>query len=114
MKKDAVELICSVSELASLFESKAGLAGFLQKVVSLVAYHMKAAVCSIYLYDEDTDEIVLTANQGLNPDYIGKLRVKLSEGGITGQALTELRPIREGRVSQNPNFKYIPGLHDEQ
>ena len=113
MKKDTVELICSVTELASLFESKAGLTGFLQKVVSLVAYHMKAAVCSVYLYDEDTDELVLTANQGLNPEYVGKLRMKLGEG-ITGQALQELRAIREGRATQNPHFKYIPGLNEDQ
>ena len=113
MKKDPVELICSVSELASLFESKAGLAGFLQKVVNLVAYHMKAAVCSVYLYDEKTEELVLTANQGLNPDYVGKLRIKLGEG-ITGQSLKELRAILEGRGSLNPHFKYIPNLHEEQ
>jgi phosphotransferase system enzyme I (PtsP) len=113
MKKDTVELICSVSELTSLFESQAGLAGFLQKVVSLVAYHMKAAVCSVYLYDENTEELVLTANQGLNPKYIGNLRIKLGEG-ITGQALKELRAIREGRVWQNPNFKYLPDLYEDQ
>lgn len=113
MKKDTVELICSVSELTSLFESQAGLAGFLQKVVSLVAFHMKAAVCSVYLYDEDTEELVLTANQGLNQKYIGNLRIKLGEG-ITGQALKELRPIREGRVWQNPNFKYLADLHEDQ
>lgn len=113
MKKDPVELICSVSELTSLFESKAGLAGFLQKVVNLVAYHMKAAVCSVYLYDEKTEELVLTANQGLNPQYVGKLRMKLGEG-ITGQALKELRAILEGRGSLNPHFKYIPDLHEDQ
>jgi phosphotransferase system enzyme I (PtsP) len=28
--------------------------------------------------------------------------------------LKELRPIREGRGSQNPNFKYIPGIFEEQ
>ncbi|MEI6564966.1 MAG: phosphoenolpyruvate--protein phosphotransferase [bacterium] len=113
IKKDTVELICSVGELTSLFESKTGLTGFLQKVVSLVAYHMKSAVCSVYLYDEDSEELVLTANQGLNPDYVGKLRIKLGEG-ITGQAMKELRAIREGRVSQNPNYKCIPGLNEEQ
>jgi len=113
MKKDPVELICSVSELASLFESKAGLTGFLQKVVNLVAYHMKAAVCSVYLYDEKTEELVLTANQGLNPAFVGKLRIKLGEG-ITGQALKELRAILEGRGSLNPHFKYIPDLHEDQ
>lgn len=112
-QKDTVELICSVGELTSLFESQAGLTGFLQKVVSLVAYHMKSAVCSVYLYDEDSQELILTANQGLNPDFIGKLRMKLGEG-ITGVAMKELRAIREGRVSQNPDYKYIPGLHEDQ
>jgi phosphotransferase system enzyme I (PtsP) len=112
-QKDTVELICNVGELTSLFESQAGLTGFLQKVVSLVAYHMKAAACSVYLYDEDSQELILTANQGLNPEFIGKLHVKLGEG-ITGMALKELRAIREGRVAQNPNYKYIPNLHEDQ
>lgn len=113
MKKDTVDLICSVGELASLFESDAGLKGFLQKVVSLVAYHMKAAVCSVYMFDEATEELVLTANQGLNPDCVGKLRLKLGDG-ITGQAVKELRVIREGRGSSSPYFKYIPGTGEER
>jgi phosphotransferase system enzyme I (PtsP) len=113
MKKDTVDLICSVGELASLFESDAGLKGFLQKVVSLVAYHMKAAVCSVYMFDEATEELVLTANQGLNPDCVGKLRLKLGEG-ITGLAVKELRAIREGRGSSSPFYKYIPGTGEER
>lgn len=113
MKKDTVDLICSVGELASLFESGAGLNGFLQKVVSLVAYHMKAAVCSVYLLDEATQELVLTANQGLNPDFVGKLRLKLGEG-ITGRALQELRAIREGHGASSPFYKYIPGTFEER
>ncbi len=112
-QKDTVELICNVGELTSLFESKAGLTGFLQKVVSLVAYHMKAAACSVYLYDEDSQGLILTANQGLNQDFVGKLRIKLGEG-ITGLAMKELRAIREGRVSLNPNYKYIQNLHEDQ
>ncbi len=113
MKKDNVDLICSVGELASLFESGAGLNGFLQKVVSLVAYHMKAAVCSVYLFDESTQELVLTANQGLNPDCVGRLRLKLSDG-ITGRAVLELRVIREGRASNSPFYKFIPGIFEER
>lgn len=113
MKKDTVDLICSVGELASLFESGAGLNGFLQKVVSLVAYHMKAAVCSVYLLDEATQELVLTANQGLNPEFVGKLRLKLGEG-ITGLALKELRAIREGYAPRNPFYKFIPGTYEER
>ena len=112
LNKDSVDLICNVGELAGVFEKTDNLQGFLQKVVSVVAYHMKAAVCSVYLFVDDTQELVLTANQGLNPESVGKVRLKLGEG-ITGQSLKELRPICEGCGEKSPFFKLIPGLNKE-
>jgi len=112
MHKDTVELVCNVGELVSLFESKAGIEGFLQKVVSLVAYHMKAAVCSVFMYDDATQELVLTANQGLNPDFVGHFRIKLGEG-LVGHALKNLRPVREARAYENPLFKPVHGIGEE-
>ena len=113
MSKDNVDLICDIGELAGLFERTQSLADFLQKVVSIIAYHMKAAVCSVYLFNDKTQEVVLSATQGLNPEFIGKARLKLGEG-IVGQALAEFRSIREGKGTQNPHFKFIPGLNEEQ
>ncbi len=112
MAKSNVDLICSVAELSGLFEKGTGLQSFLQKVVSVIAWHMKAAVCSVFMFDEDKQELVLTANQGLNPSAIGNLRMKLGEG-IVGNALLELRPIIEGMSRNNPHFKYIPGIGEE-
>ena len=113
MSKDNVDLICDIGELAGLFERTQSLSDFLQKVVSIIAYHMKAAVCSVYLFDDETQEVVLRATQGLNPDFVGKTRLKLGEG-IVGQALAEFRAIREAKGSQNPHFKLIQGLQEEQ
>lgn len=113
MGKQHVELICSIGELAGLFEKSTSLENFLQTAVSVVAYHMHAAVCSVYLYDEESGDCVLSANQGLNPDYIGTLRLKLGEG-LVGQALKELRPIRDGNALRNPSFKHIPGMQEER
>ena len=110
-RKDNVDLICSIGELAGLFEKSQNLEDFLQTVVNIVAYHMRAAVCSVYLYEEETQELVLTATQGLNMDK--QVRLKLGEG-LSGTALKELRPIREGSGSKNPNFKFIPGISEEQ
>lgn len=112
MHKDTVELVCNVGELVTLFESKAGIEGFLQKVISLVAYHMKAAVCSVFMYDEATQELVLTANQGLNPDFVGRFRIKLGEG-LVGHTLKTLRPVREARAYENPQFKPVQGMGEE-
>jgi phosphotransferase system, enzyme I, PtsP len=111
--KDNVDLICDIAELAGLFERSSSLTDFLDTATSIIAWHMKAAVCSIYLFEEPSQELVLRATQGLDRAAVGNVRLKLGEG-ITGLALKELRPICEGRGSGNANFKYIPGIHEEQ
>ncbi len=112
-QKDNVDLICDIAELAGLFERSSSLEDFLKTATSIIAWHMKAAVCSIYLYDENNDDLVLRATQGLETAAVGQVRLKLGEG-ITGLALKELRPICEGRGSRNSSFKYIPGILEEK
>jgi phosphotransferase system enzyme I (PtsP) len=111
--RDNVELICTVAELGSLFTETQSLDGFLDNVVKTVAEHMHASVCSIYLHEEETDDLVLSANRGLSSESIGNVRLRPSEG-ITGAAFRELRPICEARASQSPYFKFFPGIQEEE
>ncbi|MCF7848468.1 MAG: GAF domain-containing protein, partial [Kiritimatiellales bacterium] len=113
MKKENVDLICDIAELISVFDAEKKGRDILQSVVSTVAWHMRAAVCSIYIYDEKNKEMTLRATQGLTPDAVGKVKLKLGEG-ITGRAVRELRPICEGHASKNPSYKYFPGINEEQ
>lgn len=112
-KKDNTKLICDVGELAELFTASTTLESFLQRIVEMVAEHMGCDVCSIYLYYNDTQELVLSANHGFNKGFIGKIKLKLGEG-LTGLALKELRPICERNASKNESFRYFPGLGEEQ
>ena len=112
MAKDNVDLICDISELAGLFERSHSLSDFLQSAVSIVAYHMRAAVCSIYLYDEETETLTLAATQGLKAEAVGEVSLQLGEG-IVGAAMRDLKPICEGHGSNNPNFKRIEGIYEE-
>ncbi|MCC5847427.1 MAG: phosphoenolpyruvate--protein phosphotransferase [Verrucomicrobia bacterium] len=112
MAKDNVDLICDISELAGLFERSHSLSDFLQSAVSIVAYHMRAAVCSIYLYDEEEETLTLAATQGLKPEAVGNVSLKLGEG-IVGAAMRDLKPICEGHGSNNPHFKRIDGIFEE-
>ncbi|MDA3874894.1 MAG: GAF domain-containing protein, partial [Kiritimatiellae bacterium] len=112
MAKDNVDLICDISELAGLFEKSQSLSDFLQSAVSIVAFPRRAAVCSIYLYEEKSEMLTLAATQGLNADAVGKVSLKLGEG-IVGTAMKELRPICEGHGSLNPHFKRIDGIFEE-
>ncbi len=112
-RKDTVELICSIGELSSMFEESHSLDQFLAAVVRTVATHMRADVCSVYLLDDRANELVLRATQGLNPESVGTVRLKVGEG-LCGMAIKELRPIREAVASRNPHFKYIPDSFEEK
>ena len=112
MKEKAIDLICSVAELSSLFERRNSIEGFLDQTVQLIAQHMETDLCSIYLLDQESGKLVLRASKGLNPEAVG--RVSLAPGeGITGSALKELRPIIVPKGTESPKFKHIPNINEE-
>ena len=82
MKRDHAKLICDVGELTGLFHDAPGMEAFLQKITAMITSHMACEVCSIYLYYENQNELVLKANQGLNVASIGQVKLKIGEGLI--------------------------------
>lgn len=113
MKRDHAKLICDIGELSDIFHDAPSMESFLQRIVELIAQHMASDVCSIYLYYEETGELVLKATRGLNPESVNNVRMKLGEG-LTGKALKELRPICEGEASHTPGFRFFPGIGEER
>jgi len=112
MKKRNVDLVCDIAELISLTEVGENRKELLQSVVASVAQHMRAEVCSVYIYDEEDRELTLRATQGLAEEAIGKVKLKLGEG-ITGRAVHELRPICVGSAQQTKSNKFFPGIQEE-
>ncbi|MEI7998351.1 MAG: phosphoenolpyruvate--protein phosphotransferase [Candidatus Omnitrophota bacterium] len=112
-KRDHAKFICDISELSGLFHDTASMQDFLQKITAMVTHHMACEVCSIYLYYEDFNELVLNATKGLNLSSIGHVRMKVGEG-LTGLAYKERRPICEGQVNNNPDFRFFPGIGEER
>jgi phosphotransferase system enzyme I (PtsP) len=99
--------------LSWIFSDSRSIEAFLQKIVQMVAKHMNADVCSIYMYNESDQQLVLTATQGLNPDSVGQVRLGLGEG-LTGLAMKETRTVREHHGRENPAFKFFPGIDEEK
>ncbi|MEN8254524.1 MAG: phosphoenolpyruvate--protein phosphotransferase [Verrucomicrobiota bacterium] len=113
MKKRNVDLVCDIAELISLAEVGKNRKELLQSAVASVAKHMRADVCSIYIYSEDEKELTLRATQGLSKEAVGEVRLKLGEG-ITGRAVRELRPVCAGQASQSSSYKHFPGIEEEK
>ena len=111
-EKEHLSLLCDVSEFAARLAGSADIHAYLTQIVGLVADHLHCDVCSIYLYEDKTQELVLQATTGLAPQSVGRVRMKITEG-LTGMALRELRPVREQAASDNPNFKPFQGINEE-
>ena len=109
---DRIKLLCDISELNHLFRDSVSVENFLQRTVMMITQHLKTEVCSIYLYDEDSKQLVMRATEGLSPDSIGQVRMQIGEG-LTGLALKELRPVCVSKASKHPSYKLFVGTDEE-
>lgn len=111
-KRDHLNLLCHVGDLANLIARTADIEKFLQQTVEMVACHLNAQVGSIYLFDESAEDLVLKATVGLNPAAVGKVRMRPGEG-LVGWTFNRMQPIREGRASQHSHFKYFQETEED-
>jgi phosphotransferase system enzyme I (PtsP) len=80
----------------------------LSDIACLVGNDLRADVCSIYLYDQPREWLVLSGTVGLNLESIGKVRMSIDEG-LTGLTAREKRPvIIPCDADQHPCFRYFP------
>ncbi len=110
---DHFKLLCDFGELNWIFKETGDIESFLHKIVAMVARHMGASACTVFLYDNETEELVLKATQGLNQDCVGKIRLKVGEG-LTGLSLKELKPVCVTDLTHHPNFKVIGNIDEER
>ncbi|MCX7047311.1 MAG: hypothetical protein NTX50_17715, partial [Candidatus Sumerlaeota bacterium] len=75
--QDHLGLLCDVGEFMARLAGSSDIQSFLDAMVQMVANHMQSEVCSIYLYEDEQEELVLRATQGLKPDSVGRVRLRL-------------------------------------
>ncbi len=105
-------LLEDIGAISSVLSESTDLQGFLDRAVVMVAEHLQAEVCSIYLYNDATRELVLHSTHGLHVDAVGKVKLELGEG-LVGTSMKELRPICVDHASTHPDYRYFPELGEE-
>jgi sugar diacid utilization regulator/putative methionine-R-sulfoxide reductase with GAF domain len=74
---------------------------------------MATDVCSVYLVKAGSDELLLTATNGLNERMVERVVMRLGEG-ITGWVADTRQPAVVPDVSEEPHWKWIPGLDEDR
>jgi len=84
----------------------------LKSIVTHLNQFMESDACSIYLYNQNRDLLVLMATEGLHDDAIDHVSMKPSEG-LTGITFTEGSYQFIQNASNHPKFKFFPGIGEE-
>jgi phosphotransferase system enzyme I (PtsP) len=75
--KDNLHFLLSINELNWVFKKSHDLIDFLNKIVKLVFIHVGADICSIFLYDDQKQEICLKAAKGIKQSLINVIHFKV-------------------------------------
>lgn len=82
-------------------------------IVRRVRTAMNSHVCSVYLYNIETDRYVLMATEGLNKRAIGKVSMSPSEG-LVGLVGTRAETLTLEDAMSHPRFLYFPETGEER
>ncbi|KAB7623036.1 phosphoenolpyruvate--protein phosphotransferase [Alkalilimnicola sp. S0819] len=85
----------------------------LEIIVHRVHEAMGVNVASVYLRDPERGEYVLMATLGLNPEAVGKVRLRSREGlvGLVGE---REEPLNLENADQHPRYRYFPETGEER
>lgn len=84
----------------------------LEVIVQRVKEAMGVDVCSIYLTDHETGQLVLMASDGLHQESVGKVRLGLSEG-LVGLVAERAEPLNLDDAPEHPRYRYFPETGEE-
>ena len=88
----------------------------LDQALTIIVERVKAAlavdVCSVYLVDHDTGELVLMASDGLLPESVGYVRLSFEEG-LVGLVAQRAEPINLDNAPEHARYRYFPETGEE-
>ena len=94
----------TLSKISKAITSELYLGDVLKLIVTLTANVMKAKICSLWLLDEKTQELKISATQAMSDEYLKERVLKVGEG-IVGMVAKEKKPIVISNVLTDPIYK---------
>ncbi len=105
-------LLLTLEEVSQLVSHSHHAGETLSNIVSLIQKRFCTDVCSVYLYEPDSSELLLRATVGLKPESVGHIRMRMDEG-LTGLTAQQMRPVMVENARIHPRFKFFPETGEE-
>lgn len=89
----------------------------LDQALEIIVHRVKSAmcvdVCSVYLTDQHSGQLVLMATEGLHPESVGLVRLDTSEG-LVGLVAERAEPVNLDDAPAHPRYRYFPETGEER
>ncbi|MBL7198158.1 MAG: GAF domain-containing protein [Candidatus Omnitrophica bacterium] len=96
--------IDALSKISKAITSEFYLEDVLKLIVTLTANVMKAKICSLWILDQNTQELKIRATQAMSKEYLQDRSLKVGEG-IVGSVAKEKKPIIITDVLKDSKYK---------
>ena len=107
------DVVSEILELSELCHREDDVRKVLQLLVDKLAHIMQTDVCSIYLLDSKSKNLILAATKGLNSAAIGQVRMQVGEG-LVGKTLEGLKPVSLAKGKKSKSFKFFPETGEDK
>ncbi|MCW5588980.1 MAG: phosphoenolpyruvate--protein phosphotransferase [Legionellales bacterium] len=105
-----LELLRRIVQEVSSVET---LADALRLMAERICEAIEADACSIFLRERTTDNFILMATDGLNPNLIGLLKINVDDS-LVGLVAKRGEPINLDDAGEHPQFRVVPELGEER
>lgn len=96
--------IDALSKISKAITSEFYLEDVLKLIVTLTANVMKAKICSLWILDQNTQELRIRATQAMSKEYLQDRSLKVGEG-IVGSVAKDRKPIIITDVLKDSKYK---------
>lgn len=101
------DLLLTLEEVSQLVSHSHNQQETFQNICELIQKRFHTAVCSIYIAQPHSEELVLAATVGLNQAGIGRVRMTYEEG-LTGLVAQTMAPVVETNAPSHPGSNILP------
>ncbi|MDD5439043.1 MAG: GAF domain-containing protein [Candidatus Omnitrophica bacterium] len=98
------EYINTLNKISKAITSDLYLEDILKLIVSLTASILHAKICALWLLDDKTGELRISATQAMSKEYLKARSIKLGEG-IIGMVAQAKKPVTIADVRQSAQYK---------
>ena len=111
-QKEKLDIANALHDVNSAANSTLDLDTVLDKTVQAVVEVSGADTCSIFIYEAETDRLVLRATRGLSAKAVGKVQLRRGQG-VTGLAAEQGKPVAVRAARTDPRYVTLPLLGEE-